>query len=220
MKLDDSLQRDVQAELRWVPALDDTDIAVKVTDGVVTLTGFVPDFHQKYRAEAAVKRLAGVTAVANDLAVRLPLGRTRTDPEIARDVVAELKGALPASWQNIKALVHEGRVSLDGVLEWHFERERAEKVARRTAGVVSVRNSIALKPHSPSVTASEIRRGIEEAFRRNAIIDARLVNVDTVGSEVTLRGEVRSWAEHDQAQQAAWSAPGVMNVKNELRIRT
>lgn len=220
MKPDSVLQRDVEAELAWVAEVDETDIAVKVRDGVVALAGYVPSYPQKYRAESAVKRVAGVKAVANDLSVRIPLGGARTDPEIARDILARLQIELPLEWENVKPLVHEGRVTLDGRLERHFEREIAEGVARRVPGVVSVRNSIALKPRTPGLAATEIKRGIEEAFRRSAALDAQSVTVETDGSQVTLRGEVRSWSEHDQAQKTAWSAPGVTSVHNEITVRT
>lgn len=220
MKSDSVLQRDVEAELAWTPDVDETDIAVRVRDGVVALAGYVPSYPQKYRAEAAVKRLAGVKAVANDISVRIPLGGTRTDPEIARDIVAQLQLEIPDDWESIKPLVHEGRVTLEGHLERHFEREIAEGVARRVPGVVSVRNSIALRPRTPGLAAAEIKRGIEEAFRRSAALDAQSVSVETDGSQVTLRGEVRSWSEHDQAQKTAWSAPGVTSVRNEITVRT
>jgi osmotically-inducible protein OsmY len=217
MRADTDIKRDVEAELQFSPEVDPTDIAAKVTDGVVTLTGYAKSYFEKYRAEAAVKRVAGVRAVANDLAVRTPMGGTPPDPEIARQVVAALRSELPLMWENIKPLVHEGHVGLEGTVEWHYERENAEAAVRRVPGVVSVRNSIRLKPR---VFTGEIKHKIEEAFRRNAIIDAQGIMVEARGGEVTLRGEVRSWAEHDQAQQMAWSAPGVTQVKNELSIRT
>ncbi len=217
MRADTEIKRDVEAELRWTPEVDETDVAVKVNGGVVTLTGYAKNYFEKYRAETAVKRVAGVTAVANDLAVRAPMGGMPPDPEIARNVVAALRAELPLMWENIKPLVHEGHVGLEGTVEWHYERENAETAARRVPGVVSVRNSIRLKPR---VFTGEIKYKIEEAFRRNAVIDAQGITVDAHGGEVTLRGEVRSWAEHDQAQQTAWAAPGVTHVKNELIIRT
>src|SRR5579862_632706 len=216
MRADSDIERDVKAELKWAPDVWETDIAVKATDGVVTLTGYAANAHEKYRAEAAAKRVAGVTAVANDLAVRAPLGGMPTDPEIARDAVSALKLELPLLWESIKPIVKEGHVALEGTVEWNDQRELAEAAVRRLRGVVSVRNSISLKPR---VAPTEIKHRIEEAFRRSAIIDAGKVMVDARGSEVTLRGEVRSWAERDQAQQTAWAAPGVLMVKNEITVR-
>jgi len=217
MNADTDIKRDVEAELKWAPDVNETDIAVKVVGGVVTLAGYASSYAEKYRAEVAVKRVVGVTAVANDLAVRPPGGGIPTDPEIARQAVAALKEELPLVWQNIKVIVKEGHVGLEGTAGWHYEREQAEASIRRVPGVLSVRNSINLKAR---VAPIEIKHSIEEAFRRNAIIDAQKVTVDARGGDITLRGEVRSWAERDQAQQAAWAAPGVVNVKNELVIRT
>jgi osmotically-inducible protein OsmY len=217
MRADTDIKRDVEAELKWAPDVCETDIAVKVTGGVVTLTGYALSAHEKYRAEAAVKRVRGVAAVANDLAVRAPLGGMPTDPEIARDAVVALKLELPFMWEDIKPIVKEGHVALEGTVEWHNQRERAEAAVRRLRGVLSVRNSISLKPR---LAPTEIKHRIEEAFRRSANIDAQKIIVDARGSEITLRGEVRSWAEHDQAQQTAWAAPGVLTVKNEITVRT
>jgi osmotically-inducible protein OsmY len=216
MRADSDIKRDVEAELKWAPDVCETDIAAKVTSGVVTLTGYAVSVYEKYRAEVAAKRVAGVTAVANDLAVRAPLGGMPTDPEIARDAVAALKLELPVVWENIKPIVKQGHIVLEGMVDWHDQRERAEAAMRHLRGVLSVRNSIALKPR---VAPFEIKQSIEDAFRRNAIIDARKVAVDASGSEVTLRGEVRSWAERDQAQATAWAAPGVLAVRNEITVR-
>lgn len=207
----------MEAELKWAPDVDDTDIAVKVNDGVVTLTGYARNYLERYRAEAAIKRVAGVAAVANDIAVRPLAGLDLTDPEIARDAIASLKQDLPLSWEKIKPLVHQGRVTLEGTVEWHYQREMAESAVLRLRGVVSVRNSIRIQP---TVAVGDIKRKIEDAFRRNAQVDANHITVSAHGAEVTLRGEVRSWAERDQAQGTAWSAPGVANVVNELTVRT
>ncbi len=217
MRADNDIRRDVEAELKWAPDVSEIDIAVKVTGGVVTLTGYAASAHEKYRAEAAVKRVRGVAGVANDLAVRAPLGGMPTDPEIARDAVAALKLELPYWWEEIKPIVKGGHVALEGTVEWHNQRERAEAAVRHLRGVLSVRNSISLKPR---VATTEIKHRIEEAFRRSAVIDAQKVIVDAHGSDVTLRGEVRSWAEHDQAQATAWAAPGVLTVRNEITVRT
>jgi osmotically-inducible protein OsmY len=217
MKSDSDIQRDVQAELRWTPHVDEKDIAVKVVNGEATLTGFVPTYLQKINAESAAKRVAGVAAIANDIEVRLPAAEHATDPQIARDCLAALKGALPLSWNNVKPIVDQGIVRLEGALEWQYERESAEAAVRRIPGVFSVVDSITVKPRAK---AGEIKREIEDAFRRNAVLDAQRINVETFGSKVTLRGEVRSWAERDAAQQAAGFAPGVSQVSNELSVRS
>lgn len=217
MKTDTDIKRDVEAELEWNPEIDQTDIAVKVNQGVVALSGFVSSYPEKYRAEAAVKHVVGVTGVANDIEVRLPARDAVTDPKLARDVVAALQAALPDAWQDIEPLVREGKVALEGAVEWRYQREIADDAVRGVRGVISVRNSIRIQP---SVKVGPIKQDIEEAFRRSAQIDANHVSVDTNDGNVTLRGEVRSWTEREQAEQSAWSAPGVLNVKNELTIRT
>ncbi len=216
MRSDSDIKRDVEAELRWSPEVDDTDIAIKVNDGEVTLSGFARNYLEKYRAEIAVRRVKGVTAVANDIAVK-PLAGAPTDPEIARAAVAALKADLPLTWEQIKPTVKNGHVSLEGTVEWHYQRERAENAMRHLKGVLGVRNSIRIQP---SLAPDNIKHRIEDAFRRIAQVDADRITVDTHGSDVTLRGEVRSWAERDQAQRTAWSAPGVTNVKNELTVRS
>jgi osmotically-inducible protein OsmY len=217
VKSDIDIKRDVEAELRWSPDVDETDIAVKVTSGVVALSGFATSFSDKYRAEAAVKRVAGVSAVSSDLAVREPQAGMPDDPQIARAAVSALKAELPFVWKSIKPVVTQGQVALEGSVEWHHERDRAEGAVRQVRGVLCVRNSIAINPR---VAPAEIKHQIEDALRRNGLIDARKISVDAWGGEVTLRGEVRSWAERDQAQQAAGATPGVSNVRNQLTIRT
>ncbi len=217
MKTDTDIQHNVEAELRWNPELDATDIAVKVNSGVVALSGFVRSYADKHSAEATAKRLAGVTAIANDIAVRLPLTDVLPDPDIAAAAVTAVQMELPLDWQNVKVLIHEGRVALEGAVQWHYQRERIESAVRRLRGVMSVRNSIRIEPHT---NAADIQAKIEHAFKRLAHVDADNILVETAGSEVTLRGEVSSWAELDQAQRTAWYAPGVTNVKNELTVKT
>jgi osmotically-inducible protein OsmY len=216
MRSDDEIKTNVEAELKWCPEVDDTDIAVKVKDGVVTLTGYVSRLVEKYRAEGAIKRVIGVIAVANDIEVQPPAGEV-TDPEIARRAVAALRNELPWSWQNIEPLVHQGRVALEGTVEWNVQREIAEKALHRIPGVISVRNSIRVEPRT---APTDIKRKIEAAFHRNAQIDANSVSVEARGAEVTLRGTVRSWAERDQALRVAWSAPGITRVQDEIVIRS
>ena len=215
MRSDSDIRRDVEDELRWDPDIDATDIAVNVSNGVVTLTGFVRSYMQKYEAEVDAKRVAGVVAVANDLQVRLPNIDERPDPEIARDAIARIKSELPYSWEKIRVIAKNGRLTLEGEVEWNYQRERAEATVRRVRGVRGVTNSIEVKPR---VAPMEIRRKIEEALRRAAEIDASRVTVETNGSEVILRGTVRSWAERQEAERAAWAAPGVAKVDNRIII--
>jgi osmotically-inducible protein OsmY len=215
MRSDLDIKRDVEDELRSDPDIDATDIGVAVKDGVVTLTGFVRSFRQKRIAEQDVKRVAGVTAVANNIEVRLPIIHRRPDPEIARDVVEAIKNDLPLSWEKIKVIVADGWVELEGEVEWNYQRESAENAIWRVRGVKGVINKIEVRPQVPPV---EIKRKIEEALRRAAELDASRITVEANGSEVILRGSVRSWAEREEAEQAAWRAPGVSRVDNRIRV--
>src|ERR1700753_118924 len=215
MRLDSDIKRDVEDELRWDPDIDATDVGVTVRNGVVTLTGFVRSYAQKTQAEGDAERVAGVSAVANDIEVRLPAIDARPDSEIARDAVGALKSELPYSSEKIKVIVKNGWITLEGAVEWNYARERAQSAVRRVRGVMGVTNSIVLKP---TVAPHEIRRKIEDALRRSAELDASRITVEATGGEVILRGTVRSWAERQEAERAAWAAPGVTRVDNRISI--
>jgi osmotically-inducible protein OsmY len=213
MRSDADIKRDVEDELRRDPDINATDIAVAVKDGVVTLAGFVRSCSQKHQAEDDAKRIVGVIGVANDIEVWL--SERRPDPEIARDVVAALKRNLPYASEHFKVVVQQGVVTLEGPVEWHFQRERAEFSARRIRSVKSVINQIVVVPRLPP---TEIKRRIEEAFRRNAEIDANGIEVVAEGNNVTLRGAMRSCAEREEAERVAWTAPGVARIHNRITV--
>jgi osmotically-inducible protein OsmY len=215
MRSDHEIELDVKDELQWDPNLDATDIAVSVKKGVVTLAGFVKNYADKYEAESAAKRVAGVLGVANDIEVRLPSVDERPDPEIARDAVAAIKSQLPISSEHIKVVVKNGWVTLEGKVEWQYQKNTAENAVRRIKGVKGVSNLIQLKPRAQP---SEIKRKIQEAFRRNAEIDANRITVEANGSEVILKGAVRSWIEREEAERAAWAAPGVTKVEDRIVV--
>jgi osmotically-inducible protein OsmY len=212
------LQHDVQEELEWEPSIDASKIGVTaMQSGVVTLTGTVATYAEKISAERAAKRVSGVRAVANDIEVR-PIGSLkRTDTDIAQAVLRALEWDIAVPHEKIKARVDNGWVTLDGEVALQFQRAAAEKAVRRLTGVRGVSNQIGLQIR-PAVQPAEVKGRIEAAFRRSADIDARGIEVDAKNSMITLRGKVRTWAERDEAERAAWAAPGVLAVKDELIV--
>lgn len=215
MATDNDIKRDVEAQLRWDPDIDPTDVVVSVKDGVVTLAGFVRSYSQRYKAEREAKSVRGVRGIANDIQVKLPSLNQRPDPEIAREAVEALKRDLPYSSQLIKVVVRDGWLTLEGDVEWKFQSNRAEEAVRRIKGLKGVTNLIKIKPHA---TPSEVKEKIEEALKRTAEVDAQKITVDVVGGQVTLHGKVRSWLEREEAERAAWRAPGVTHVTNHVTV--
>jgi osmotically-inducible protein OsmY len=182
-------------------------------DGVVTLYGFVSSYMEKEAAEKAAKRVQGVRAVANDLQIKPTF--SRTDSEIARDIVQNMAHHIFLPAHKIKMTVRNGCVTLEGFVDWRYQKMLAEDSAKKVKGVIGLRNKIAVKP---VVAAVNVRNMIEEALKRNAAIDARGVKVQTDGAHVKLSGKVRSWTEKEEADQAAWCAPGVWSVDNQIEV--
>ncbi|HEV7717368.1 MAG TPA: BON domain-containing protein [Arsenicitalea sp.] len=212
---DNKIAQEVEAELKWDPELTGAVIIPKVQQGVVTLTGFVRTFNQKWEAESAAKRVAGVRGVANDLEVRLPTLDPRPDPEIAQDVADAIDRILPDVGDKIKVTVEDGRVTLEGAVEWHSQKTRAEHAARRVRGVTDVINIIEIKPLLAPV---DLKRNIEEALKRSALLATSSIEVEAHEHDVILRGTTRSWAERQEAEQIAWRAPGVAKVENQIKV--
>jgi len=209
---DRQLREAVLRQLGWDPEIKSEDISVKAKEGIVTLTGFVHSYAEKVAAERVAKSVYGVQAVANDIEVR---ATTRTDPEIARDVMEAMKLDLRVPDAQLKAGIRDGMVTFEGNVEWTFQREAAESCARRVNGVRGVTNKIEVKP---KISIPDVKAKIEDALRRSAEVDARRISVADQDGTVTLSGNVRSWFEKKEAERAAWAAPGVTRVVDNITI--
>lgn len=210
------LKRLVQEELKWEPSIDQTNIGVEVSEeGVVTLAGHVKTYSEKLNAEKAAKKIRGVVAVANDIEVRL-IGK-RDDTIIAENAARALFLNVNVPDEKVKIVVNDGWLTIEGEVDWDYQRRAAEKSVRDIAGVRGVTNFIRVTPH---VKPLEIKDKIRSAFERNALVDASHVQVTSDEGKVTLTGSVHSWQERTEAERQAWAAPGVTSVDNKLRVET
>jgi osmotically-inducible protein OsmY len=216
MLSDLQLQQNVMAELRWEPSISAPDIGVTVKDGVVTLTGTVDTYPQKFAAERAVQMVAGVSAVADELAVALPGLYFRTDTDVARAAANALAADIEVP-DAVKVIVRQGWLTLEGQVTWFFEKAAAERAIRYLAGVRGVTNLIEVVQRQ-TANPHVVRSVIEAALTRNVELDAKKIQVEAQEGVVTLRGKIRSWAEREDATRAAWNAPGVQFVKDELVV--
>ena len=216
MKIDTDIRRDVELELSWDPSVDDKQIGVIVNDGIVTLTGEVPHYSARWAAEDAAKRVNGVRAIANELKVSMPLSGIRTDTDIAEAAANAMRWNVAVSGTQVKPVVKNGWITLSGKVSFGFQRTSAENAVRYLMGVKGVTNNITV---TSLIKVGDVKQKIEDAFKRQAVLDAKHIDVKVDSSTVTLKGHVHTWQEHDDAARAAWGAPGVDHVENRLTIQ-
>jgi len=215
-KSDTEIKNDVLSELKYEPSVKITDIGVLVKNGTVTLNGYATSYAEKCNAVKSAKRVAGVRAVADDIEVKYPESMKRTDGDIAAAAANHIEWS---SWsvpsKSVQVTVREGWITLEGQVEWNYQKDAAESAVRHISGVKGVSNSITIKP---KVTAAKVETAIQSAFERTALFDAKKIEVETNGNKVTLTGKVRNYAERDEAERVAWAAAGVSSVDNKLTV--
>jgi osmotically-inducible protein OsmY len=215
MKNDMEIQRDVMAQLNWEPLLNAAAIGVSVKDGIVTLNGMVDTYTKKMAAERAAKKVSGVKAVAEDIQVGVSPAYRKTDTEIAEAVLNALKWHTAVREDKIKIKVENGVVTLEGDVEWEYQRTAAKKAIENLAGIKMVYNFIAVKPVG---SVADLKSKIRAALQRSALIDAENISVDVVGTTAVIRGKVHSISEKEDVESAVWLAPGINVVDNQLKI--
>jgi osmotically-inducible protein OsmY len=217
-RADEDIQHDVTEELKWDARVQPNDIGIGVKGGIVTLTGWVDSYTKKWAAEEAALRVRGVHAVANDVEVRLPIDAERTDKDIAAAALYALEWDAGVPLDRVQLTVSNGWITLDGEVDWQYQREDAERAVRRLTGVKGVMNLMTVKSPGPAPSAADLKRRIEEALVRTATLDAQRIVVEVDGSKIILKGTVHSSTEKKEAQRVAWSAPGVTEVVNRITV--
>ena len=214
-KTDSELKNDVLCELNYEPSVKVTDIGVLVKDGTVTLNGFASSYWEKWDAVRAAKRVAGVSAIADDIEVKLPGSLKRSDSDIASAALLQIEWAPGDLRDTLMVTVREGWITLEGNVEWWYQKNAAENAVQHIAGVRGVSNMIVIEPRLSSANVSS---DIVSAFKRSAVLDAEKIKVEAKGNKVTLRGTVRNHSEEEEAERTAWAAPGVLSVDNQLTV--
>jgi osmotically-inducible protein OsmY len=212
---DTQIKTDVLSELAYEPAVKVTDIGVLVADGIVTLNGSTTTHGEKWHAVRAAKRVSGVKGIADEINVVLTTPHRRTDAEIATAAVHQLEWSTTIPAGTTTVTVRDGLVTLEGEVEWWYQKNAAEDVLQYMVGVKEIRNHITIRP---LISAACVEQDIRAAFDRHAMLDARKIEVETAGSKVTLRGKVANSTERDEAERVAWAAPGVLSVDNQIRL--
>jgi osmotically-inducible protein OsmY len=216
MRTDAEIRRDVESELQWDPSIDDSTIGVVVRDGVVTLTGEVAHFGGKWVAEDITKRVKGVRAIANEIQTKIPASGMRSDSDIAAAAANALRWNVATVGSQIQPVVQDGIITLNGEVQWGFQKTSAANAVRNLMGIKGVVNDIRV---STAIKVGEVKQKIEDAFKRQAMADSKTIDINVKDSTVTLKGHVRTWQEREDAGLAAWAAPGVGNVENQIYLQ-
>jgi osmotically-inducible protein OsmY len=214
-KTDTELKNDVLSELKYEPSVRVSDIGVLAKNGTVTLNGYATSYNEKWEAVHAAKRVAGVKAIADDIEIQLPDSYHRTDTDIAAAAISQISWSTTIPTGTVQATVRDGWVSLEGEVEWWYQKNAAGDLVKQMAGVKGVTNSLSI---SPKATKKEVETDIKSAFKRSAMLDAKHIRVETSGNNITLHGQVRNLSEYDEAERVAWSEPGVSSVDNCITV--
>jgi osmotically-inducible protein OsmY len=212
-KTDIQIKDDVLSELKYEPSIRSTDIGVLVQHGIVTLNGFVSSYGERWEAVRVTQRVASVAAITNEIVVNLPESSHRIDEDIARMAANQIEWFLSTPTGAVKVTVKEGWLTLDGEVEWEYQRKAAQNFVQHLLGVKGVSNLIIVKP---SLTVVGIETEIKSAFQRSALLDAKQIHVEISDNKVILQGKVRNYGEREEAERVAWAAPGVLSVDNQI----
>ncbi|CAN1210138.1 BON domain-containing protein [Tumidithrix helvetica PCC 7403] len=214
-RTDAELKADILSELEYEPSVKVTDIGVLVNNGTVTLNGYATSYDEKWKAVRAVKRIVGVKAIADDIEIKFLNPQHHIDGDIAAAAVNHIEWCKSIPKDSVKVTVSKGWITLDGEVEWGYQKNDAEDVVQLLSGVQGVSNLISIKP---KLTATAVETAIKSAFKRNALVDATMIHVKTDGGKITLSGNVRNFTELEEAERVAWAAPGVLHVDNQLTM--